>query len=136
MRSKIFLTIILITAVAMVISGCSSSSGSGSTYTQLSQDEAISMMEESSDYVILDVRTQEEYDEGHIPDAICIPNETIGDQRPEELKNFDQMIFVYCRSGRRSKEAAQKLANLGYTNVYEFGGINTWPGEIVTEEEN
>ena len=122
--------------MAMVISGCSSSSGSGSTYTQLSQDEAISMMEESSDYVILDVRTQEEYDEGHIPDAICIPNETIGDQRPEELKNLDQMIFVYCRSGRRSKEAAQKLANLGYTNVYEFGGINTWPGEIVTEEEN
>lgn len=133
MRSKLFLTMILITAVVIVLSACSSSSDSNVAYTQLPQDKAISMMEENSDYVILDVRTQEEYDEGHIPDAICIPNETIGDKRPEELKDLDQMIFVYCRSGRRSKEASQKLADMGYTRVYEFGGINTWPGETVKD---
>ena len=130
MRLKLFLTMMLITAVVIVLSACGSSSDSSAAYTQLSQDEAISMMEENSDYVILDVRPQEEYNEGHIPDAICVPNETIGDKRPEELKDLDQMLFVYCRSGRRSKEASQKLADIGYTKVYEFGGIKTWPYEV------
>ena len=129
MRLKLFLTMMLITAVVIVLSACGSSSDSNAAYTQLSQDETISMMEENSDYVILDVRTQEEYDEGHIPDAICIPNETIGGKQPEELRDLDQMIFVYCRSGRRSKEASQKLVDMGYTRVYEFGGIDTWAGK-------
>ena len=87
-------------------------------------------MENEPDYIILDVRTQEEYDEGHIPGAICIPNETIGDQPPALLPDKDQLIFVYCRSGNRSKQASAKLAALGYTNIKEFGGIIDWTGEI------
>ena len=102
-------------------------------YTQISQDKAAEMMAEDDGHVIVDVRREDEYAEGHIPGAILIPNESIVDTPPEELPNFDQIILVYCRSGRRSKEAAQKLADMGYTNVYEFGGIITWNGEIVTD---
>lgn len=101
-------------------------------YTQISQEKAQEMMK-SEDVVIVDVRTQEEYAQGHIPGAICIPNESIVDAQPEELPDLEQTILVYCRSGRRSKEAAQKLADMGYTNVYEFGGIIDWTGEVVTE---
>ena len=90
------------------------------------------MMEEESDYIILDVRTEEEYCEKHIPDAINIPNETIGFGEIEELPDKDQLILVYCRSGNRSKQAAEKLAELGYTNIVEFGGINDWTGETVS----
>ena len=75
-----------------------------------------------------DVRRQDEYDEGHIPGAICIPNEFIGCDSPEALPDYDQIILIYCRSGRRSKEAAGKLAGMGYTNIYEFGGILDWMG--------
>ena len=71
---------------------------------------------------------------GHIPGAICIPNESIGTEPPEELPDFDQIILIYCRSGNRSKQAAQKLFDMGYINVYEFGGINDWTGEVVTKE--
>ena len=85
------------------------------------------------DYIILDVRTEEEFKSGHIPNAICIPNETITGGELGALKDKNQLILVYCRSGRRSKEAAQKLANLGYTNVKEFGGIIDWTGETVAE---
>ena len=73
-------------------------------------------------------------DTGHIPDAVLIPNESIADKQPEELPDLDQIILVYCRSGRRSKEAAQKLADMGYTNVYEFGGIIDWTGVTVMNE--
>ncbi|HCA56294.1 MAG TPA: hypothetical protein DEO95_12620 [Ruminococcaceae bacterium] len=91
-------------------------------------------MKTESGYIILDVRTQQEYDEGHIPQAICIPNEIIGlRENIEELPDKSQMILVYCRSGRRSKEAAEKLASLGYTNVIEFGGIITWTGPIALD---
>ena len=75
----------------------------------------------------------EEYLEGHIPDAICIPVETITNQQPSQLPDLNQTILVYCRSGNRSKQAAQKLSELGYSKIYEFGGINTWPGEIVKD---
>lgn len=92
------------------------------------------MMENDDGHIIVDVRTQEEYEEGHIPDAICIPNEIIADVKPDELPDLDQIILVYCRSGRRSKEAAQKLFDIGYTNVYEFGGIIDWTGDVVTDE--
>ena len=126
--------------MAIPLAGCGSSgtespseSHEKSSYQQISQDEAISMMEESSGYLIVDVRTREEFDEGHSPDAICVPNEEIGTERPGMLPDLDQLMFIYCRSGRRSKEAAQKLADMGYTRVYEMGGINTWPGETVTE---
>lgn len=102
-------------------------------YTQIPQELAKEMMRADDSLVVVDVRTQEEYAEGHIPGAICVPNESIVDAQPEELPDLEQTILVYCRSGRRSKEAAQKLADMGYTNVYEFGGIIDWTGEVVTE---
>lgn len=90
-------------------------------------------MAQETDYIILDVRTQEEYDAGHIPNAICIPNETIGNDAIPALPNKEQLILVYCRSGNRSKQAAGKLVQQGYTNIVEFGGILDWQGEIVTQ---
>ena len=91
------------------------------------------MMEEGSGYIILDVRTPEEFAEKHIPGAINVANETIGTDEIPELPDKDQLILVYCRSGNRSKQASEKLAVLGYTNIVEFGGINDWPRETVTE---
>ncbi len=105
------------------------------SYRQISQEEAKVMMEADDGHVIVDVRTQDEFDEGHIPGAICIPNESIGDKQPAELPDLDQIILVYCRSGRRSKEASQKLADIGYTRVYEFGGIIDWTGEVVKDDD-
>ena len=99
-------------------------------YRQISQDEAQRIMNEETGYIILDVRTQGEYNGGHILGAICIPNETIDEHVLTQLPDRSQMILVYCRSGRRSKQAAGKLAQLGYTNILEFGGIMTWTGEI------
>ena len=124
--------LIIITILLLVLSGCSGSGqpAGSDTYEQISMEEAITLMESETDYIILDVRTQEEYDEGHIPGAICIPNETIGDQPPALLPDKDQLILVYCRSGNRSKQASAKLAALGYTNIKEFGGIIDWTGEI------
>jgi len=119
--------------VSSVESELSSNEEQGSGYQQISQEEAMKMMEEEDDYLILDVRTPEEFAEGHIPDAVNIPNETIGSDVSDVLKDKDQILLIYCRSGNRSKQASSKLAMLGYTNIYEFGGINTWPGEIVTE---
>lgn len=107
--------------------------GMVNSYTQISQDEAKEMMKLDDGHIIVDVRRQDEYDIGHIPGAILIPNESIGTERPEELPDLDQIILIYCRSGRRSKEAAQKLFDMGYMHIYEFGGIIDWTGEIVTE---
>lgn len=104
-------------------------------YQQVTQEEARRIMDEAADYIILDVRTEEEYDAGHIPGAINIDNEDIGTEALPALPDRDQLILVYCRSGRRSKEAAEKLAAMGYTHVVEFGGIMTWTGEVVTTEE-
>ena len=89
-------------------------------------------MEEESGYIILDVRRPDEFAEGHIPNAINVPNESIGTAEIAELPDKNQLILVYCRSGRRSKEAAEKLVKPGYTNVVEFGGILDWKGEIVS----
>ena len=105
------------------------------TFTQIDQETAREMMAKNDDHVIVDVRRQEEYDAGHIPGAILIPNESIICDSPEALPDYDQVILIYCRSGNRSKQAAQKLASMGYTRVYEFGGIMDWEGEIVTETE-
>ena len=85
--------------------------------------------------IILDVRTAEEYSEKHIPGAINIPNETIGADDIPELPDKDQLILIYCRSGNRSKQASEKLAKQGYTNIVEFGGINSWTGETVSGSE-
>jgi len=104
------------------------------SYAHISQDEAKLMMQDNDGHVIVDVRRADEYAIGHIPGAILIPNESIKDTPPEELPDKNQIILVYCRTGRRSKEASQKLADMGYVNVYEFGGIEDWTGDIVTEE--
>ena len=124
------LLVIQITAAVLLLTSCG-----GATYTQISQDEAMQMMQDESDYLIVDVRRPDEFAEGHIAGAINVPNEEISDEMPELLPDKDQLILIYCRSGNRSKEASQKLADIGYTKVYEFGGINTWEGEIVTGEQ-
>ena len=103
-------------------------------YTHIDMETAKQMMANNDGHVIVDVRSQEEYNEGHIPGAIVIPNESIGTEQPKELPDLDQVILVYCRSGNRSRQASQKLADMGYTNVYEFGGIKDWTGE--TEKSN
>ena len=105
-------------------------------YAQISQDEAKLMMKDDDGHVIVDVRRADEYAQGHIPGAILIPNEEIGTEQPEELPDKNQVILVYCRTGRRSKEASQKLADMGYVNVYEFGGIVDWDGDIVTGDDD
>ena len=101
-------------------------------YMQISQETALRMMEQDDGHVVVDVRREDEYEAGHIPGAILIPNESIGEERPSALPDLQQTILIYCRSGNRSKEAASKLAQMGYLNLYEFGGIPTWPGETVT----
>ena len=105
--------------------------GGSATYEQISGAEAKALMDSESGYIIIDARTQEEYDEGHIPGAILIPEYEIADRAEKELPDKDQLILVYCRSGRRSKIAAEELVKLGYTNVKEFGGIIDWKYEIV-----
>ena len=122
----------MVLALVMMLSGCAlANSSTSASYKQITQEEAKEMMKKDDGHIIIDVRRQDEYDEGHIPGAVLIPNESITDKQPEELPELDRIILVYCRSGRRSKEASQKLADIGYTHVYEFGGINTWTGEIV-----
>ena len=99
-------------------------------YTSISMEEAKEVFATSGDYIILDVRRADEFAEGHIPGAVNVANEDIGAEQPAELTDLDRAIYVYCRSGRRSKEASAKLAALGYTNIYELGGIMDWDGEI------
>ena len=119
---------------ALLFTGCASSNNQTNTYRQIGMDEAVTMMEQESGYIILDVRTHEEFAEKHIPNAINVPNEMIGTDDISALPDKDQLIMVYCRSGRRSKEAAEKLVKLGYTNIVEFGGIIDWKGETVSGE--
>ena len=115
-----------------LLTGCGALDGE-SGYRRISMEEAVVMMEEESGYIILDVRTPEEFEEKHIPGAVNIPNETIGTEEIPDLPDKEQLILVYCRSGNRSKKAAGKLAALGYTNIVEFGGINDWEGETTSE---
>lgn len=104
-----------------------------STYEQITPAEAKALMDSEKDYVILDVRTPEEFAAGHISGAVLIPDYEIGDKAESVLPDKDQLILVYCRSGRRSKNAASELVTLGYTNIKEFGGINDWEYGTVTE---
>ena len=115
--------------LSLLLSSCSNTP----SYQHVSMSEAIDLMNRESSYVILDVRTYDEYQQGHIPGAIVVPNETIGTSEIPELPDKQQMILVYCRSGNRSRQAAAKLAKLGYSNVIEFGGIIDWPLEIVKD---
>ena len=120
------LVMALIMTTVFILGSC------GTGYKKISQDEAMKIMEEESGYLIVDVRRPDEFAEGHIEGAINVPNEGIAEEMPEELPDKDQLLLIYCRTGRRSKEASEKLAKIGYKNVYEFGGINTWTGTIVT----
>ena len=128
-QNKRFLIMLLTLALPFGCVGCSD--GGSATYEQISGAEAKALMDSESGYVIIDARTQEEYDGGHIPGAILIPEYEIADRAEKELPDTDQLILVYCRSGRRSKIAAEELVKLGYTNVKEFGGIIDWEYEIV-----
>jgi len=101
------------------------------SYMNITAEEAKEIMDTEGEYIILDVRTEEEYAEGHIPNAILIPDYEIETKAEEILKDKNQLILVYCRSGRRSKLAAESLIKLGYTNIKEFGGIIDWPYEVV-----
>jgi rhodanese-related sulfurtransferase len=130
MKIKKIIPIIL---SAFLFTGCAASSNGEKTYKQISVEEAAKIMNKESGYIILDVRRPDEFAAGHIPNAINVPNEIIGSSDIPELPNKEQLILVYCRSGRRSKEAAEKLVALGYTNIVEFGGILDWNGEIVSE---
>ena len=102
----------------------------GAVYVNITAEEAKEIMDSEEGYIILDVRTQEEYDQGHIPGAIVISHEEIAEKAEEVLTDKNQLILVYCRSGRRSKIAAEALVELGYTNIKEFGGIIDWPYEV------
>ena len=113
-----------------LLSSCGTRTGSSAGYRQISMDEAVKTMKDEKNYIILDVRRPDEYSEGHIPGAINVPNEEIGSAEIAELPDKSQLILVYCRSGRRSKEASEKLVKLGYTGIVEFGGILDWKGEI------
>ena len=123
--------IILLLAVMMLTAcGQAKENAQGAEYVSITVEEAKQIMDTEEGYIILDVREQDEYDAGHIPEAILIPYTQIGEKANEMLPNKDQLILVYCRSGRRSKLAAEALVELGYTNIKEFGGIIDWPYEV------
>ena len=120
---------ILTVLLGLSLFGCSSKAN----YHQIDGQSAFDMMNNETDYIIIDVRTESEYQQGHIKNAINIPNESIDESVSEILTDKDQLLLVYCRSGNRSKQASEKLAKLGYSNIYEFGGISDFPGEIVNQ---
>ena len=120
----------LIAAILLALTGCGGTSDMDNTYQQITQEEAKDMMD-AGDVIVLDVREQSEFDAGHIPGAVLLPVGTITkDTAAAAIPELDAVVLVYCRSGNRSKTASKSLADLGYTNIYEFGGINTWPYEV------
>ncbi len=126
---RVFIWILL---VLMLLTACGQDKGNDqeAVYVNITAQEAKKIMDDQEGYILLDVRTQEEYDQGHIPGAIVVPDTEIEARAEEVLPDKDQLILVYCRSGRRSKNAAQILVELGYTNIKEFGGIIDWPYEV------
>ena len=126
-------TTVMAAALSLILlMGCGPSDNGGADYRQIGMDEAVEMMENEKNYIILDVRTEQEFEEQHIPNAINVPNETIGKDEIPELPDKEQLIMVYCRSGNRSKQASEKLVKIGYSNIVEFGGIKDWLGETVS----
>jgi rhodanese-related sulfurtransferase len=121
----------MLLVVVILLTGCTSAklTSSKNDYMNISAQEAKKIMDTQEGYLILDVRTQKEYDEGHIPGAVLIPDDEIRERAHKQLPDKDQLILVYCRSGRRSKLAAEALVEMGYTNIWEFGGILDWPYE-------
>ena len=133
------ITALLLTVCLILLGGCGfkgqimDGDGMVNSYKQITQEKAKEMMKYDDGHLIVDVRRPDEYAEGHIPGAINVPNEEIVNVPPAALPDMKQILLIYCRSGRRSKEAAQKLFDMGYRNVYEFGGIVDWDGEIEKE---
>lgn len=133
-KYKGLIVMLMISLCLFGLCGCNSEKPKEETrnsYEQITASQAKELMEKETGYIIIDARTQEEFDEGHIENAILIPEYEIAQRAEKELPDKDQLILVYCRSGRRSKIASQELVDLGYTNVKEFGGIIDWPYEIV-----
>ena len=124
------LIIILLAVMLLTACGQDTEKDQGAVYVNITAEEAKQIMDSEEGYIILDVRTQEEYDQGHIPGAILIPDTEVEVTAEEVLTDKDQLILVYCRSGRRSKLASEILVELGYTNIKEFGGIIDWPFEV------
>ena len=123
--------LILFLLTAMLLTGCGQTNQTQeAVYMNITAEEAKQIMDREEGYIILDTRTQAEYDEGHIPGAIVISHDEITEKAEEVLTDKNQLILVYCRSGRRSKLAAEALVKLGYTNIKEFGGIIDWPYEV------
>ena len=127
MKKLVFL---LLAVMLLTACGQDKENNQGVVYMNITAEEAKQIMDNEEGYIILDVRTREEYDEGHIPGATQISHEEIAEKAEDVLTDKDQMILVYCRSGRRSKIAAEALVELGYTNIKEFGGIIDWPYEV------
>ncbi len=128
---------IMIIAFAGIITGCSPTPSETpknpkAQYKTITPNEAHTMMSESSGYILLDVRTPEEFEQIRIDGAVLIPDYELAERAPEELADQEQIILIYCRSGRRSADAASILAKMGYINVYDFGGINSWGHETVS----
>ena len=130
-KLKGLIIMLLISLSLFGMTACDGENGKASTYEQITAEQAKTIMDTEKDYVIIDARTEEEFAEGHIENAILIPEYEIKDRAEKELPDKEQLILVYCRSGRRSKIASEELVKLGYTNVKEFGGIIDWPYEIV-----
>lgn len=127
----IIIVLVVVEGVIFMLNKQDKNSNNETTIKHVSMHDIVKIMNENTNYIILDVRTVAEYNDGHIPNAICIPNETINGDIIDKLPNKEQLILIYCRSGNRSKQAAEKLKNLGYTNLVEFGGIIDWKGEVV-----
>ena len=130
-KVKGLIIMLLISLSLFGMTACDGENGKASTYEQITAEQAKTIMDTEKDYVIIDARTKEEFAEGHIENAILIPEYEIKDRAEKELPDKEQLILVYCRSGRRSKIASEELVKLGYTNVKEFGGIIDWPYEVV-----
>lgn len=134
-RNKVILSIITVVLIIItgiyVIKNSNRQKASEPSYKTITQETAMKMMSEEKNYIIIDVRTKEEFEGGHIPNAISLPVDRIGDGDIPELPDKNQLIMVYCRSGNRSRQTAEKLAKKGYTDVVDFGGITTWTGKIV-----
>lgn len=129
-QARLFTAVIFLLALAASVGCASAGQSEPVSFRQITAEEAKQIMDTQSGYIVLDVRTRDEYGQGHIPGAVLLPNEEIGTDEIAQLPDKRQTILVYCRSGNRSKQAAEKLTALGYTNVYEFGGISNWPYEI------
>lgn len=127
---KRYLSLLLVTLIFLTACGRTTAEQGEAVYMNITAAEAREIMDTAEDYVILDVRSQAEYDRGHIPGAVLIPHTELAQRAEQELPDKDQLLLVYCRSGRRSKQAAEVLVELGYTNIMEFGGMIDWPYEV------